>query len=178
MSRVGKNPIFIPQEVQIQIKEQTLSISGKHGSFVHQLPPYLEAVLDKQVLTLTNHSPHKEDRKFHGLNRNLLANKIQGVSLPFQKILVAQGVGYRFQVANGKMTLSVGYSHPVLFEIPKEIQASVEANIRLTLSGIDKAQLGQFAATIRAVRSPEPYKGKGIKYENEVILRKAGKAGK
>jgi large subunit ribosomal protein L6 len=178
MSRVGKNPILIPKEVEIKITEQTLNILGKHGKFEHKLPFYLEAIIDNNFLTLNNISLDKENRKFHGLNRNLLANKIKGVSEPFKKVLIAQGVGYRFQVANNKMTLAVGFSHPVVFEIPKEIEANVEANIRLTLTCIDKAQLGQFAATIRAVRPPEPYKGKGIKYENEIILRKAGKAGK
>jgi len=178
MSRTGKSPILIPEGVKISIEENNLFIEGKFGKFEHVLQKEFSVELKNRKLIVINNSKKDEMKKFHGLNRSLIANKIFGVSKPYSKVLLAQGVGYRFQITGNKLGLSVGFSHPVEFLIPEGISGTVEGNTKLTLVSNNKELLGQFCANVRSVRPPEPYKGKGIKYENEIILRKVGKAGK
>lgn len=177
MSRIGKNPISIPAGIDIKMEERLIKISGKYGNFEHILESEYEIKIEDNKLYLVQINP-KKHLKFYGLTRSLLANKIKGASEPFKKVLIAKGVGYKFQVNGEKLILSVGYSHPIEFDIPKTLKVEVEANIKLILSSSDKEELGFFAARVRKVRPPEPYKGKGIMYDNEKIIRKVGKSGK
>ena len=177
MSRIGKNPISIPNGIDIKMEDRLIKISGKYGNFEHILESGYEMQIADNILYLTQIDP-KKHLKFYGLTRSLLANKINGAAEPFKKVLIAKGVGYKFQVNGTKLILSVGYSHPVEFSIPTTLKVEVEANTKLILSSSNKEELGFFAARIRKVRPPEPYKGKGIMYENEKIIRKVGKSGK
>jgi len=177
MSRIGKNPISIPAGIDIKMEERLIKISGKYGNFEHILESEYEIKIEDNKLYLVQINP-KKHLFFYGLTRSLLANKIKGASEPFKKVLIAKGVGYKFQVNGEKLILSVGYSHPIEFDIPKTLKVEVEANIKLILSSSDKEELGFFAARVRKVRPPEPYKGKGIMYDNEKIIRKVGKSGK
>lgn len=179
MSRIGKNPIIIPSGVSIKIEDdQLIKIQGKFGDFEHLLDSNLLIEIKENKLYLKNLSKKKDYKKYYGLNRSLLANKILGASEPFKKILIAKGVGYKFQISEKKLILNVGYSHSIEFQVPENIQAEVEANTKLIISSSSKEDLGLFAAKIRKTRPPEPYKGKGIMYENETIIRKVGKSGK
>lgn len=178
MSRTGKSAIIIPDGVTIDVKENNIVINGQFGKFEHVLQKEFSVEIKDKKLLVINNSEKTEMKKFHGLNRSLIANKILGVHKPYRKVLLTQGVGYRFQITENKIGLSVGFSHPVEFHIPKGISGTVEGNTKIIFISSDKELLGQFCATIRAVRPPEPYKGKGIRYENEIILRKVGKAGK
>ncbi|MHB1606725.1 MAG: 50S ribosomal protein L6 [Leptospirales bacterium] len=178
MSRIGKNPIPIPKDVQFTEKEGSLLFKGPHGQLTHRLPSGFTLKRSENLLTLIRPSDEPKDKAFHGLHRTLLANKIIGVSVPFKKVLELNGVGYRAQLNSNILTLSVGFTHPVEFALPDGIKASVEKQTIITLTSSDKELLGQFAADVRSVRPPEPYKGKGIKYSGEKILRKEGKTGK
>lgn len=178
MSRIGRNPIPIPNGVKIQVENQKITISSSQIQFEHILGSNLEIEIKENNLYLKNKDEKKSSKKFYGLNRSLLSNKIYGASEPFRKILNAKGVGYKFQLSGNSLIVNVGYSHPIEFNVPDNIKASVEANTKLILSSPDKEALGLFASRVRKVRPPEPYKGKGIMYENEVILRKVGKSGK
>lgn len=178
MSRIGKKPISIPENVTVDIQGNIVQVKGKHGSLDRS---FLDSVLIEKrdnELKVSQNLETKIARAYHGLARVLLQNMITGVSSKFSKVLIAEGVGYKFQVEPSKITLHIGFSHPVTLTIPMGISVSGDSSTKITLCGIDKEQVGLFASKIRAIRPPEPYKGKGIRYENEKIKRKAGKTKK
>ena len=178
MSRIGKQPVPIPDKVSVDIKGNHITVKGPKGTLARELP---SAVVVKQEDSIVKVSPENDSRiarQRHGLSRTLVANMVEGVSKGFEKRLQIQGVGYRAQAQGSKLTLNVGYSKPVEMQMPDGIQVAVEKNTEVVLNGIDKEVLGNTAARIRAVRPPEPYKGKGIRYLGENVRRKAGKTGK
>ncbi|MEO0405825.1 MAG: 50S ribosomal protein L6 [Cyanobacteria bacterium P01_A01_bin.135] len=178
MSRIGKRPIPIPAKVTIAINGQDVVVKGPKGELSRTFPPEVEILQEGAELQVNRRDESRNARQRHGLCRSLLANMVEGVSDGFQKRLELQGVGYRAQVQGKNLILNVGYSNPVQIDPPEGIQFAVEANTNVSVTGIDKEIVGNTAATIRAVRPPEPYKGKGIRYAGEVVRRKAGKAGK
>jgi large subunit ribosomal protein L6 len=178
MSRIGKRPISIPGKVSVAIDGQSVLVKGPKGELSRVLPSEVTLVQEGETLLVNRNGESRPARQRHGLCRTLVANMVEGVSQGFQKKLEIQGVGYRAQVQGRTLTLNMGYSHPVQIEPPEGIQFAVENNVNVTVSGIDKEIVGNTAAQIRAVRPPEPYKGKGIRYAGEVVRRKAGKAGK
>ena len=177
MSRIGKLPIPIPSGVEVKIGTEVLEIKGPKGAISTPADPSVVYELADGQVQITRADESRNARAQHGLRRTLLANCVEGVSKGFSKTLEVVGVGYRVAVKGNAVELSVGYSHPVVMEMPQGIEAKAEGN-KLTLHGIDKQMVGEMAARIRRVRPPEPYKGKGIMYENEKIRRKAGKSGK
>lgn len=178
MSRIGKRPITIPPQVTVTIAGQHVAVKGPKGELSRSLPAEVEVAQDGETLLVNRRNESRAARQRHGLCRTLVANMVEGVSQGFQKRLEIQGVGYRAQVQGRNLTLNVGYSNPVQIEPPEGIQLAVENNTNVLVSGIDKEVVGNIAARIRAVRPPEPYKGKGIRYAGEMVRRKAGKAGK
>jgi large subunit ribosomal protein L6 len=178
MSRIGKRSISIPQKVTITIAGQHVAVKGPKGELSRTLPPEVEVVQDGDSIQVNRRNDSRAARQRHGLCRTLVANMVEGVSQGFQRRLEIQGVGYRAQVQGRNLNLTVGYSHPVQIEPPEGIQFAVENNTNVLVSGIDKEIVGNMAAQIRAIRPPEPYKGKGIRYAGEAVRRKAGKAGK
>ncbi|HIK09572.1 MAG TPA: 50S ribosomal protein L6 [Oscillatoriaceae cyanobacterium M33_DOE_052] len=178
MSRIGKRPINIPNKVTVTIDGQTVSVSGPKGNLSRELPEQVKVEAVGQTILVKRRDDSRVARQRHGLCRTLVANMVDGVSQGFVKRLQIQGVGYRAQVQGSKLILNVGYSKPVEIEPPAGIQIAVEANTNLIISGINKELVGNTAAKIRDVRPPEVYKGKGIRYEGEVIKLKPGKAGK
>ena len=178
MSRIGKKPIDLPAGVEVTIEEGIVTVKGPKGVLTRSVPPGVTVEKVDNQLVVKRASDEREHRSRHGLFRTLVANMVEGVVKGFEKKLELVGTGYRAQMQGKKLVLTVGYSHPVEFEPPEGIEFETPAVNRITVRGIDKEQVGNMAAAIRAVREPEPYKGKGIKYENEVILRKAGKTGK
>jgi large subunit ribosomal protein L6 len=179
MSRIGKQPIEIPQGVSVSIDNDNISISGSKGSLSQFTMPGIDVTFDEsaRLLQVSRQSDSKVHRSKHGLMRTLLNNMVVGVSSGFSKKLEINGVGYRATAAGTGLKLNLGLSHDVNYQIPTGITATVEQNI-ITVSGFDKQKVGQVAAEIRALKKPEPYKGKGIKYVDERILRKSGKSGK
>lgn len=177
MSRVGLSPITIPEGVQVDIQRNLVTVKGKKGELSHQLPPSMSVSMEDGTLVVKRPSDEREQRSLHGLTRSLIANMVHGVSSGFERVLEINGVGYRAQKANDRLSLQVGYSRPVDFPIPPGIDVAVEAN-RVRVSGIDKETVGQTAARIRAVRPVDHYKGKGIKYAEERVRLKPGKSGK
>lgn len=178
MSRIGKRPIPVPQNVTVTIADQHVAVKGPKGELSRTLPGEVEVVQDGETLLVNRRNESRVARQRHGLSRTLVANMVEGVSQGFQRRLEIQGVGYRAQVQGRNLVLSVGYSHPVQIEPPEGIQIAVENNTNVIVSGTNKEIVGNIAAQIRAVRPPEPYKGKGIRYAGEAVRRKAGKAGK
>lgn len=178
MSRIGKRPIPIPDKVTITLEGQMVSVKGPKGQLSRSLVPEVSIEQEDATLVVKRRNESRLARQRHGLSRTLVANMVEGVSQGFQKKLEIQGVGYRAQIQGKNLSLSVGYSHPVVIEPPEGIQLAVENNTNVMVSGIDKEIVGNIAASIRAVRPPEPYKGKGIRYSGEVVRRKVGKAGK
>lgn len=178
MSRIGKRPIPIPKDVTVTIAAQNVSVKGPKGELARTLPTEVEVVQEGETILVNRRNESRVARQRHGLSRTLVANMVEGVSQGFQRRLEIQGVGYRAQVQGRNLVLSVGYSHPVQIEPPDGIQLAVENNTNVIVSGTNKEIVGNIAAQIRAVRPPEPYKGKGIRYSGEVVRRKAGKAGK
>jgi large subunit ribosomal protein L6 len=178
MSRIGKRPIPVPQKVTVTINGQHVAVKGPKGELSRTLPPEVEVVQEGDTILVNRRNESRPARQRHGLCRTLIANMVEGVSQGFQKRLEIQGVGYRAQVQGRNLVLNVGYSNPVQIEPPDGIQVAVENNTNVIVSGIDKEIVGNTTARIRAVRPPEPYKGKGIRYAGEVVRRKAGKAGK
>lgn len=176
MSRIGKKPIELPKGVEVKLGEDMVEVKGPKGTLQTPRCGLLNYELADGRLTLTRKDETTESNAQHGLRRTLVANCVEGVSKGFSKTLEVIGVGFKVAVKGNIVDLSVGYSHPVLLELPKGLEAKAEG-AKLTISGIDKELVGEFAARIRRVREPEPYKGKGIKYENEIIRRKAGKSG-
>lgn len=178
MSRIGKRPIPIPQNVTVTIADQHVAVKGPKGELSRTLPAEVEVVEQDGTILVNRRSESRVARQRHGLSRTLVSNMVEGVSQGFQRRLEIQGVGYRAQVQGRNLVLSVGYSHPVQIEPPEGIQLAVENNTNVIVSGINKEIVGNIAASIRAVRPPEPYKGKGIRYAGEMVRRKAGKTGK
>lgn len=178
MSRIGKLPIKVPKNVNITLDGTKIEVKGPNGTLNREIPSIIGVSLEEDTLTVNKKEETRLARQQYGLVRSLLNNMVVGVSNKFEKKLQMIGVGYRAQVQGKELTLNVGYSHPVVFPIPNEIDIKVEANTDLTISGADKEAVGLLASQIRATRPPEPYKGKGIRYVDEVVLRKAGKSGK
>ncbi|MDU4961532.1 MAG: 50S ribosomal protein L6 [Sporomusaceae bacterium] len=177
MSRIGRLPITVPQGVTIKIDGNLVSVKGPKGELSRSIHPDMILELDGDVLNVKRPSEEKNHRALHGLSRTLINNMVTGVTQGFSKTLEIAGVGYRAAKAGSKLNLTLGFSHPVEVEPPKGISIDVPAPNKIVISGIDKEAVGALAAKIRGYREPEPYKGKGIKYEGEVIRRKVGKAG-
>jgi len=178
MSRIGKKPISIPPGVTIIVAQGSITVKGPKGELVRLLHPHVSVTVTGNVATVTVlQGEDKDDRALWGLWGSLIKNMVSGVVTPFTRQLQFVGVGYKVAVSGNKLTIEAGFSHPVEVELPKGIEAKVEKNM-LTLSGINNEALGEMAARLRKIRPPEPYKGKGIKYAEEVIRRKAGKAAK
>jgi large subunit ribosomal protein L6 len=178
MSRIGKRPIPIPQKVTLTIEGQQITVKGPKGELTRVLPAQVLLEQEGEALLVKRRDESRVARQRHGLCRTLVANMVDGVSQGFEKRLEIQGVGYRAQVQGRNLILNVGYSKPVEMNPPQGITVAVENNTNVIVSGIDKEIVGNVAAQIRAVRPPEPYKGKGIRYAGEVVRRKAGKTGK
>lgn len=177
MSRIGKLPIEIPSGVTVEIEPKQVKINGSKGSLSQFTMPGISISQDDGKLIVTRVNDEAINRARHGLMRSLLYNMVEGVSKGFEKKLELNGVGYRVQMQGSDLKFNLGFSHDVTYKIPEGIQVSVEQNV-ITISGISKQQVGQVAAEIRALKKPEPYKGKGIKYVDERIIRKSGKSGK
>ncbi|YAI81587.1 MAG: 50S ribosomal protein L6 [cyanobacterium endosymbiont of Rhopalodia sterrenbergii] len=178
MSRIGKRPILIPNKVTIEINGQYVAAKGPKGSLNLTLSEKVKVVQESDTLVIERADNSRTAKERHGLSRTLVANMVEGVSKGFEKRLSIQGVGYRAQTQGSKLILNVGYSKPVEMIMPQGIQVVVENNTQVVVSGIDKEIVGNVAAQIRAVRPPEVYKGKGIRYLGEFVRRKAGKTGK
>ena len=179
MSRIGRMPIAIPAGVTVTIAEKNVvSVKGPKGELVRELPVEMEIKEEEGKIIVTRPNDLKRMKSLHGLTRTLIANMITGVTAGYEKKLEINGVGYRASKAGKKLTLNLGYSHPVEMEDPEGIETVMEGQNIIFVRGIDKEKVGQFAAEIRSKREPEPYKGKGIKYADEVIRLKVGKTGK
>lgn len=177
MSRIGKEPITLPSGVKVAIKGSHVKVTGGKGTLERDIRPEMTLKQEGDQLIVSPKGTSKRVMAFWGLTRSLLNNMVIGVEKGFQKKLIVEGVGYRAKVEKAVLTLNVGYSNPVDFQLPEGINADVDKNNHITLDGIDKELLGLTAARIREIRKPEPYKGKGIRYENEYIVRKVGKSG-
>ena len=177
MSRIGRKPIEVPSGVKVHIAEGVFTAEGPKGKVSQTLPPGVAVEANDNRVDVTRHDDERKTRARHGLTRALLANAVQGVSQGFTRQLDVVGVGYRAEVRGREVHLALGYSHPVVFAIPQGIDVEVEKNNRITVRGADRQQVGQVASEIRGLRSPDPYKGKGIRYSDEVLRLKVGKAG-
>ena len=178
MSRIGKRPIEIPKGVTVDLKGRTFACKGPKGRLERELPPHVDVSVDDEQIRVAPQGSERRHGAFWGLTRALLANMVHGVSEGFEKKLQVEGVGYRVSVEGKKLVLNLGFSSPVEYPLPEGIDAEVgDKGLVFAVKGIDKELVGQTAATIRAFRPPEPYKGKGIRYVDEVVRRKAGKAG-
>ena len=176
MSRIGKKPIPVPKGVQVTLKDGLVEVKGPKGQLSQALPPGVTMALeDDQIVTSVGEA--REQRKFHGLGRTLVANAVQGVSEGFKRELDIVGVGYRAEVKGRHVHFALGYSHPVVFPLPQGIDVAIEKQTHVTVTGIDKQLVGQVAANMRSLRKPDPYKQKGVRYTGEVLKKKAGKAG-
>ena len=178
MSRIGKKPINIPANVDINYNSSEMTVKGKFGTLKLEIPSVINISQNDAELIIGLNEEKKDKKALHGLYRTLINNMILGVSKQFDLTLILKGVGYRAAVQGTELVLSLGYSHPVKIKIPKEISVEIVQNTTINLKSCDKELLGLFAANIRAWRQPEPYKGKGILYKDEQIIRKAGKSGK
>jgi large subunit ribosomal protein L6 len=176
MSRIGKNPIDIPSGVEVSVGASEIQVKGPKGTLATPVDPAVAYKIEDGKVYVSRVDDSRQARGQHGLRRTLLANCVDGVTKGFSKTLEVIGVGYKVSVQGKKVVLAVGYSHPVEFDLPAGLEAKVEG-AKLTIEGIDKQLVGEIAAQIRRVRPPEPYKGKGIKYLDEIIRRKAGKSG-
>ncbi len=178
MSRIGRMPIAIPAGVTVSLAENNrVTVKGPKGTLERSLPIEMEIKVEGEQVTVTRPNDLKKMKSLHGLTRTLINNMVIGVTEGYEKVLEVNGVGYRAQKSGKKLTLNLGFSHPVEMEDPEGLESSVDGN-RIIIKGIDKEKVGQYAAEIRDKRRPEPYKGKGIKYADEVIRRKVGKTGK
>src|SRR5665213_24990 len=177
MSRIGKLPIKVPSGVTIVIDDDFVTVNGTKGNLKQFTMPGLSIKQEADELIVSRVNDEAQNRARHGLMRSLIANMVQGVSQGFEKKLEINGVGYRVAMQDTDLKFNLGFSHDVIYKVPVGIQVNIEQNI-VTISGIDKQQVGQIAAEIRALKKPEPYKGKGIKYVDERIIRKSGKSGK
>ncbi len=178
MSRVGLKKILIPQGVEVNISGQSVRVKGPKGENVKPIRPEVAVRMEQNSVIVTRFSDDSVAKSLHGVMRNEIQNMILGVTGGFEKKLEINGVGYRATVSGRNLVLNLGFSHPVVFALPNGIEASVEKQTVVTIQGMDKCLVGQVAANIRALKKPEPYKGKGVKYRNERIVRKEGKTGK
>lgn len=178
MSRIGKQLITIPEGVTVQLKDDKVIVVGPRGELSYQPRSEVKVKIKDNQVTVSRKKEDRFSRAFHGLTRSLIANMIEGVTRGFSKTLKIVGTGYRVKAEGEKIILSLGFSHPVIFEPPKGVKLEIEGNDTIKVLGTDKALVGQVAAKIRAIKPPEPYKGKGIRYADEVIRKKPGKAGR
>ena len=178
MSRIGRLPISVPAGVEVSVDGSAVSVKGPKGTLTHTVAAPITVVVEDGTVQVSRPNDERESRSLHGLTRSLIANMIQGVSEGYTKQLEIVGTGYRVQAKGANLEFALGYSHPVPFNAPDGITLSVEGNNKVTVSGIDKQQVGQVAAKIRSLRLPDPYKGKGVRYEGEQIKLKVGKTGK
>ncbi|NLM25752.1 MAG: 50S ribosomal protein L6 [Firmicutes bacterium] len=178
MSRIGKMPIEIPQGVEVTLQDNTITVKGPKGTLVRELHPDMIIEIKDGSVTVTRPSDNKEHRSLHGLTRTLIANMVEGVTNGYQRNLEIIGVGYRAAKQGNDLVLTMGYSHPVVITPQEGLEIDVPAPTKITVRGADKEAVGQLAANIRNVRPPEPYLGKGIRYEGERVIRKAGKTGR
>jgi large subunit ribosomal protein L6 len=177
MSRIGKMPIAIPSGVQVDRNDSELIIKGPKGMLSYTIPKELEVIIEAGKLTVRTRGEDRKSRSLHGLVRSLIYNKITGVTQGFRRVLEIEGVGYRAEVRGQTLVLTLGFSHPIQYELPRGISARVERQTIITLEGTDKELLGMVASKIRGFRPPEPYKLKGIRYAGEVLRKKVGKSG-
>ena len=177
MSRIGRKPVTVPKGVTVQLQGNSVAVKGPRGELRRTLHPEMQIALDKDQFTVARPREEKRHKALHGLTRTLVQNMVEGVSKGFSKTLEIQGVGYKAEAKPYGVNLIVGYSHPVKYEAPKGIKISVDNNTVVKIEGADKELVGQVAAELRSVRPPEPYKGKGIRYQGEQVRRKAGKTG-
>lgn len=178
MSRLGRKPVEIPQGVKVSVQGQTVNAEGTRGKLSWTLPSLISAKVEGNQVKLLPTINNSQSKALHGLSRKLVLNMVEGVTKGFQKKLVIEGVGFRSQLAGSKLTMTLGFSHPAVFEVPKDVKIVIDpkAPSILLIEGNDKQRVGEVAAQIRSIKKPEPYKGTGIRYENEIIKRKAGKA--
>jgi large subunit ribosomal protein L6 len=176
VSRIGKLPITIPNGVKIAVEANAVRLEGPKGKLQTSVPAGVKVKVEGNMVRVEREDNERKARALHGLTRKLIANMAQGVSQGFSRVLEINGVGYRAEVKGQEIHMTLGYSHPVIFPLPAGVTASVERQVIITLNSADRQLLGEIAAKIRSLRAPEPYKGKGIKYREEVIRRKAGKA--
>jgi large subunit ribosomal protein L6 len=177
MSRVGKKPVVIPEKTKVSYENRVITVQGEKGTLTQTIHPAVDLKIADGVLSVVPFEDKRTSHAMQGLMRSLVANMISGVNQGFERTLVIEGIGYRAEIQGNAIVLNVGYSNPVKFDLPEGVSASVDRNTIINLSSIDKEKLGRTAAAIRKIRPPEPYKGKGIKYAEERIRRKAGKAG-
>ena len=177
MSRVGKKPIPVPEKTKIQYQNRVITVQGEKGTLTRELHPAVDLQIENNVIQVTMEKETRENQALQGLTRSLVANMVTGVSNGFERVLEINGIGYRAELKGTRIVFNLGYSQPIDFDLPEGVSANIEKNNVVKLSGIDKELLGRTAATIRQLRPPEPYKGKGIKYAEEYIQRKAGKTG-
>ena len=178
MSRIGRLPISVPAGVEIKVEENLVSVKGPKGSLEHTIASPITVALEENTITVSRPNDERNSRALHGLTRTLIDNLIIGVTKGYEKKLEIVGTGYRVLAKGNNLEFALGYSHPVFVKAPEGITFTVEGNNKLTVSGIHKQQVGQVASNIRSLRAPDPYKGKGVRYEGEQIRRKVGKAGK
>jgi large subunit ribosomal protein L6 len=178
MSRIGKQPIAVPQGVDVTVHGSLVAVKGPRGSLERTLHPDMRILLEDGTLRVERPSDERDHRSLHGLTRTLIANMVEGVTNGFEKRLEIVGVGYRAALKGSDLELALGFSHPVAVPAPGGIEFEVPAPNRIVVRGIDKEQVGETAANIRKIRKPEPYKGKGVRYEGEYVRKKAGKAAK
>lgn len=177
MSRIGKKPIPVPKDVTVQLSGNTVTVKGPKGELSRAIHPLLKVAMENGTVTVARPGDEQQHKALHGLSRTLVANMIEGVSKGFEKVLEIQGVGYKAEANPKGVNLSLGFSHPVSYPAPAGIKIAVENNTVVKISGANKELVGQVAAELRALRPPEPYKGKGIRYQGERVRRKAGKTG-
>ncbi len=175
MSRVGKKPVSIPSGVKVKIEENQIMVTGPKGELTSRIHPSMVVETDQDRVVIKRPSDNKFHKSLHGLTRSLIANMVTGVISEYQKSLEIQGVGYKAELMGRKLNLSLGFSHPILFSPPEGIKIELDGPNKIKVSGIDKQLVGLVAAKIRCFRPPEPYKGKGIRYEGEIVRKKAGK---
>lgn len=176
MSRIGKKPIEIPEKVKAQLKEGIVNVSGPIGNLHLAIPSILSIELGDKLMTVKRSNDERQTMALHGLYRSLLANMVQGAANGYQKILDIVGVGYKAEAKGKNVELALGFSHPVIFPIPEGIKVTIDKGVRITISGADKQLVGEIASRIRKIRPPEPYKGKGVRYSDEIVKKKVGKA--
>jgi large subunit ribosomal protein L6 len=177
MSRVGKKPIPVPEKATIKYQNRVIAVQGEKGTLTREIHPAVDLQIKDDVIHVTMEKETRENKALQGLTRSLVANMVTGVSKGFERVLEINGIGYRAELKGSRIVFNLGYSQPIDFDLPEGISATVEKNNVVKLAGIDKELLGRTAASIRQLRPPEPYKGKGIKYAEEYIQRKAGKTG-
>lgn len=178
MSRIGLRPIEIPAGVEVTVNENNVQVKGPKGELSQEISSTMDVTIEGNIITVARQSEDKATRSLHGTTRSLISNMVEGVTKGFEKELEIIGVGYRAQLQGKKLVIGAGYSHPVEIEQEDDIEFEVPQNTQIIIKGIDKEQVGRVAANIRAIRSPEPYKGKGIRYKGEHVRRKEGKTAK